>query len=165
MRHDILTPDGEVHEVRLAPVKGGLVVEDSDLRFERAGDDTLWLAADAASDGGEEGKQLVHATKVKDTWWIHHDGRCWKLDLLEDGGGGAGGADAGLSAPMPGTILEVLVESGDEVVAGQALLVMEAMKMEHRITAPKEGIIETIHFQVGERCEQGDALITLADAT
>jgi biotin carboxyl carrier protein len=49
------------------------------------------------------------------------------------------------------------------VVAGQALLVMEAMKMEHRITAPKDGIIENIHFQVGERCEQGDALITMDD--
>jgi 3-methylcrotonyl-CoA carboxylase alpha subunit len=56
-----------------------------------------------------------------------------------------------------------LVFQGEEVVAGQALLVMEAMKMEHRITAPKDGIIETIHFQVGERCEQGNALITIAD--
>ena len=68
-----------------------------------------------------------------------------------------------LTEPMPGTILDVLVSQGDEVISGQALLIMEAMKMEHRITAPKDGIIETIHFQVGERCEQGDSLITMVD--
>ena len=158
MEQVMRTPDGEVRKVGLSPADGGLAIEDTDLHFERTGDDTLWLTN---ADGGT--KRLVYAVKVKDSWWIHIDGRCWKLDQVESGGGDAGEADAGLSAPMPGTILEVLVSQGDEVDSGQALLVMEAMKMEHRITAPKDGIIETIHFQVGERCEQGDALITMAD--
>ena len=163
MEQEIRTPDGEVRKVGLAPADGGLDIEDANLHFERAGDDTLWLTRDGASDEGDGGKRLVHATKVRDSWWIHIDGRCWKLDLLEAGDDSADGADAGLSAPMPGTILDVLVSQGDEVISGQALLIMEAMKMEHRITAPKDGIIETIHFQVGERCEQGDSLITMAD--
>jgi biotin carboxyl carrier protein len=163
MEQVIRTPDGEVREVGLSPADGGLSIEDTALHLERAGNDTLWLTRDGASDGDEGGKQLVHAAKVRDSWWIHIDGRCWKLDLLEAGGGGEGETDAGLSAPMPGTILDVLVSQGDEVISGQALLIMEAMKMEHRITAPKDGIIDTIHFQVGERCEQGDSLITMVD--
>ena len=158
MEQEIRTSDGEVRKVGLVPADGGLSIEGTDLHFERAGDDALWLTN---VDGGD--KLLVHVAKVNDSWWIHIYGRCWKLDLIEAGGDGAGGDDTGLSAPMPGTILDVLVSQGDEVISGQALLVMEAMKMEHRITAPKGGIIETIHFQVGERCEQGDALITIAN--
>ena len=163
MEQEIRTPDGEVRKVGLAPADGGLSIEDTALHFERAGNDTLWLTRDGASDEGDGGKQLVHAAKVRDSWWIHIDGRCWKLGLVEADGAGAGGADTGMSAPMPGTILELLVSQGDEVISGQALLIMEAMKMEHRITAPKDGIIETMHFQVGERCEQGDVLITMVD--
>ena len=62
---------------------------------------------------------------------------------------------------MPGTILEVLVESGDEVVAGQALLVMEAMKMEHRIAANQTGTITAIHHAEGEQVESGAVLIDI----
>src|SRR5690606_16550160 len=51
-----------------------------------------------------------------------------------------------LTAPMPGKVIAVLVEAGSIVTKGQPLLVMEAMKMEHTITAPADGAIEQIHY-------------------
>ena len=154
MEHNIRTPDGNVREISLVPHEGGLKFAELGLTFERASDDSLWLF-----DGSKKTK--LHATKIKDAWWIHLNGKCWKLDLIEAGSASDDSGESNLSAPMPGTILEVLVSEGDEVAAGQTLLVMEAMKMEHKITAPKDGKIESIHFQPGERCEQGSKLISL----
>src|SRR5690606_9995907 len=51
-----------------------------------------------------------------------------------------------LTAPMPGKVISVLVDAGSVVSKGQPLLVMEAMKMEHTITAPADGVIEQIHY-------------------
>ncbi len=55
-----------------------------------------------------------------------------------------------LTAPMPGTVVKVLVEPGSHVVKGAALMVLEAMKMEHTITAPGNGIVSAIHFKEGD---------------
>ena len=64
---------------------------------------------------------------------------------------------------MPGKILEVKVKDGQSVEAGELLLVMEAMKMEHRIVAPKSGKISKISFSVGDQVQQGDTLVEMAD--
>jgi len=74
----------------------------------------------------------------------------------------AGGAH--LSAPMPGRIAAVHVADGDLVEAGQALMVVEAMKMEHTIRAPAAGEIERIRYAVGEQVEEGAELIVFTDA-
>jgi 3-methylcrotonyl-CoA carboxylase alpha subunit len=68
-------------------------------------------------------------------------------------------ATASLTAPMPGRIIAVKVEPGAKVERGQALLVMEAMKMEHTIRAPADGTVETVHFAVGDQVEEGAELI------
>ena len=62
-----------------------------------------------------------------------------------------------------GKILEVKVKDGQSVEAGELLLVMEAMKMEHRIVAPKSGKISKISFSVGDQVQQGDTLVEMAD--
>ena len=154
MEHNIRTPDGNVREISLVPHEGGLKFAELGLTFERASDDSLWLF-----DGSKKTK--LHATKIKDTWWIHLNGKCWKMELIEAGSSDDGSGDSGLTAPMPGIILDVLVSEGDEVTAGQTLLVMEAMKMEHKITAPKDGIVEVVHFKSGEKCDQGSILISI----
>ncbi|CAK0757562.1 hypothetical protein CCP1ISM_740002 [Azospirillaceae bacterium] len=67
--------------------------------------------------------------------------------------------DDRLTAPMPGRIVAVLVAAGAEVVAGQPLLVMEAMKMEHTLKAPAAGTVLSIRGSEGEQVAEGDALI------
>lgn len=66
-----------------------------------------------------------------------------------------------MSAPMPGTILDVKVSVGQSVKAGDILLILEAMKMENEIVAPSDGKIIQIHTSKGSAVSTGDALITL----
>ena len=70
----------------------------------------------------------------------------------------------GLVAPMPGKVLATAVAEGDNVEAGQLLVVLEAMKMEHRIVAPAAGIVTKIHIEVGEQVEKDVVLVDLDEA-
>jgi 3-methylcrotonyl-CoA carboxylase alpha subunit len=69
-----------------------------------------------------------------------------------------------LVAPMPGAIVSVLVKPGDTVTKGQALIVMEAMKMEHTIVAPFAGKVEVIYFAAKEQVKEGAELVALTVA-
>ena len=76
--------------------------------------------------------------------------------------GGGGGAGTGtLAAPMQGTIVKVLVAEGDEVEAGQALLVLEAMKMENHINAELSGTVQEIRVKAGDTVGTGDVLLVM----
>ena len=77
----------------------------------------------------------------------------------------AGPAQAGgaLKAPMPGRVLAISVAPGESVVRGQLLMVLEAMKMEHRITAPADGIVQAIRVAEGEQVANGALLAVLDD--
>ena len=107
--------------------------------------------------------KFAHVARVGDDWWIHLDGRAHVVKGYEKGSQKGQDSDSGLTAPMPGTILEVLVKKGQRVREGQTLMVMEAMKMEHKIQAPSNGEVSLIHFQEGDRVDMGSALIELAD--
>ena len=63
-----------------------------------------------------------------------------------------------LTAPMPGKIVRVLVEQGDEVEAGSGVVVVEAMKMQNEIKSPKKGTIQTILVSEGAAVNSGDVL-------
>jgi len=66
-----------------------------------------------------------------------------------------------VSAPMPGSILDIKVSEGQSVKAGQVLLILEAMKMENEIVAPKDGVITSINTSKGTSVSLGDTLVTL----
>ncbi len=66
-----------------------------------------------------------------------------------------------VKAVMPGLIVQVNVKEGDQVKAGDSLLVIEAMKMQNEVTARNEGRIRSIHVKPGQPVATGDALITL----
>ena len=68
-------------------------------------------------------------------------------------------AGAAVTAPMPGKIIEHLVEAGAEVERGAALLILEAMKMEHTIVAPTAGTLTAFHYQPGEQVDEGAELL------
>ena len=73
---------------------------------------------------------------------------------------GAAGA-VKINAPMPGTILRVLVEPGQAVKKGAVLLILEAMKMENEIMAAKDGIIATVNVTKNQQVNSGDLMISL----
>ena len=62
---------------------------------------------------------------------------------------------------MPGTIVNVVVSAGQSVKSGDVLLVLEAMKMENEIMAPRDGVVAGVHVSKGESVDSGKALVSL----
>jgi 3-methylcrotonyl-CoA carboxylase alpha subunit len=69
------------------------------------------------------------------------------------------GPSGALAAPMPGKVIDVLVQDGSQVARGATLMILEAMKMEHTIRAPGDGIVRAVHFQPGDSVAEGAELI------
>ena len=88
------------------------------------------------------------------------EGACHFSEVFPDTGeADSNETNAGLSAPMNGTIVALLVEPGSEVAAGTALLVIEAMKMEHTIRAPEDGKVEAFYYVAGDLVDGGAELM------
>jgi biotin carboxyl carrier protein len=80
------------------------------------------------------------------------------------GAGGAHAHDAGraqVTAPMPGKVVRVLVEAGQQVEAGQGVVVVEAMKMQNELKSPKGGTIAELHAEPGATVNAGDVLAVI----
>ena len=84
-------------------------------------------------------------------------------DPLARAGEGEAGAGS-LAAPMPAKVTALLVGKGDGVTAGQTLVVLEAMKMEHSLRAPADGTVTAVHYGVGDLVEEGSDLLSLETA-
>ena len=84
-----------------------------------------------------------------------------KVDKPRLAAGGGGGGDGTVSAPMQGTIVKVLVAQDDAVEPGQALLVLEAMKMENHINAERGGTVKEVRVAAGDTVGTGDVLIVI----
>ncbi|WP_433338934.1 acetyl/propionyl/methylcrotonyl-CoA carboxylase subunit alpha [Spirillospora sp. CA-294931] len=128
-------PSARVAVADADPVDASLRRDGSTLRLTYAGR-TLSFAA--ARDG--------------DTLWLGREGRTWALTehvRAESGGGAAVAGDGVLRSPMPGTVLAVKVAEGDTVTEGQPLVVVEAMKMEHTVTAPIAGVVAQLPARAG----------------
>ena len=84
-----------------------------------------------------------------------------EFDPIAHAGDGAVDSGSGLAAPMPGKVVSFLAAVGDRVQRGQALAVMEAMKMEHTLHAPHDGVIEELLYAVGDQVAEGGSLLRL----
>ena len=73
----------------------------------------------------------------------------------------AGGAGMQVKSPLPGTVLDVMVREGDTVTAGQHIILLEAMKMENNIEAPKAGKVTNIRVKQRDAVMEGDVLLTI----
>jgi len=107
----------------------------------------------------------VQAQVLNGTLWLHHEGRTLTMDAntgrkARKKGGVAGSSDQ-IAAPMPGKITKILAPVGTLVVAGQAVLVMEAMKMEYTLKTDIAGTIETVACLVGEQVVLGKVLVKI----
>ncbi|WP_419419103.1 acetyl/propionyl/methylcrotonyl-CoA carboxylase subunit alpha [Legionella sp. D16C41] len=69
-----------------------------------------------------------------------------------------------LTAPMPATVVAILKKPGDIIKKGEQLIVLEAMKMEHTIHAPKNGIVAELFYEVGSQVSEGAELLTITDS-
>ncbi|WP_416877343.1 acetyl/propionyl/methylcrotonyl-CoA carboxylase subunit alpha [Litorimonas sp.] len=90
------------------------------------------------------------------------DGLSYLLENMAAGAADAVGGNA-LTASMPGKIIAVNAKSGDAVSAGDPLIVMEAMKMEMTLEAPRDGTVDEVKFSVGDLVSDGEVLLTLED--
>jgi len=77
------------------------------------------------------------------------------------GAGEHGDGAAKIAAPMPGKVVRVLVEAGQKVEAGDGIVVVEAMKMQNEMKAPKSGILVTLNAEVGATVNGGDLLAVI----
>jgi len=104
----------------------------------------------------------AHIARSGDTWWVHIDGRAHEI-IFHEQGSQSTSKEGSLKAPMPGTVLQVMIKEGQRVREGQHLMTLEAMKMEHKILAPSPGEIAKIHFSEGERVDMGSSLVEIED--
>jgi 3-methylcrotonyl-CoA carboxylase alpha subunit len=157
--HLLLLGDGEaMHRLRLTAAGAGW---EGDLAFtgRRLGDGALQVVLDGTA-------QRVPVLRDGDAVQVMLPEGEWTLRWLDPyapPGGEAAGAGR-LSAPIPGRVVQVLVQPGEAVTRGQVLAVLEAMKTELRITAPADGIVAHIGCAPGDSVEEGAELVTLAAA-
>ena len=116
-----------------------------------------------------DGRLTASAGGIRRTGFFFHDGKM--IDLFLDGCHHhlafadaldvehAEATSGALVAPMPGIVRSVLVAAGDHVDKGHALVIMEAMKMEHTIRAPINGVIEAVNCVAGAMVEAGTVLV------
>jgi 3-methylcrotonyl-CoA carboxylase alpha subunit len=110
--------------------------------------------------GGERRVLEVHASEGRTTVFCGAQrADVLDFDLLAHAGDGA--EQGGLGAPMPGKVLSIAVAAGQAVRRGQALAVMEAMKMEHTIHAPRDGVVQELLVAVGDQVAEGAQLLRL----
>ncbi len=96
--------------------------------------------------------------------WVHVGGRVILVEPGRDEGrrGSAAAEGDALSAPMPATVARINVAAGDRVTNGDVILLLEAMKMELPIRAPRDGIVSRINCRAGELVQPGTPLVELA---
>ncbi len=99
-----------------------------------------------------------------DVLWLGRDGQTWALTARRavaaraGTGRAAGTADGVVRAPMPGTVVAALAETGQQVTAGQPLVIVEAMKMEHTVTAPAGGVVAELTVKPGQQVRMDETL-------
>ena len=120
-----------------------------------------WLVSSASEN------RLIYGHRTQDMRYVHVEGVQYPLERQygrrQKQRKPAHAGD--MNAQMPGQIMEILVAEGDTVTSGQALLVMEAMKMEIRISANRDGIVKHIMVEQGQIVGKGQLLIELSSMT
>lgn len=144
-----------------------LKVLEKDHHYEiRVADSLYTLAVDLVGDQLKtviNGHRItVHATQQGKEIVVFHEGESFRCEAHEETFGLEDVSAAGsLTAPMNGSVVAIMVKPGDAVKAGQTLIIMEAMKMEHAIKAPKAGVVDEIYFNEGELVSEGTELLSV----
>jgi 3-methylcrotonyl-CoA carboxylase alpha subunit len=163
--------DGEhVHDVIVKPQADGWArVAGGEFDVEGRAEpraNGLWIETRATDSSADRDSYLATVVRDGDLRHVFAPGvrvRLTRIDPLAHAGDEAehGGH---LTAPMSGTVVAVMVAPGDAVEKGAALIVLEAMKMEHTIVAPAPGRVAAVNFGVGDRVGEGADLVDLDEA-
>ena len=141
------------------------------------GGDPVWRITDAsgtwefAARGGVYAQSLTHdgrrigVSGRNDILALHLDGDTLVYNASSPRGAGGGAAsDGSLRAPMPGKIVAIAARAGETVAKGQPMVVLEAMKMEHALVAPFDGVIREVGVAVGDQVS-ADTVVAVVTAT
>ncbi|HZM35716.1 MAG TPA: acetyl/propionyl/methylcrotonyl-CoA carboxylase subunit alpha [Burkholderiales bacterium] len=157
--HDFIFIEGErEHPVRLWFLADGLKLGVDGKDYALAGQ-ANGTALTLTLDG-----RRIKATAVRDGagWHVFCDGTSSTLALKQHAHEDDSEAVNGLlTAPMPGRIVKIMAEPGRKVTKGEPLLILEAMKMEHTITATADGVVKELHYGAGEQVIEGAELVRL----
>ena len=154
--------DGENVAVTVERVEG-------DRYRVRVGENVYEYDARPLTDGGvrlqrvgDEDGSVAYGANGQQGYAVRLDGRTQTLEpkASRRAGGGAGG-DGSVRAPMTGTVLDVLCKPGDEVEADQTLVVVSAMKMEHKLSAGVAGVVQSVTAEKDATVDQGDELVVV----
>jgi biotin carboxyl carrier protein len=119
-----------------------------------------------------DGQQIqIHVVQADSRHYVAIAGEIWVIESQAAAKKGAGQTNSGaetsldrLAATMPGVVVKVLVGQGDQVERGQTLVLLEAMKMELRISAPCAGYVRRVHCTEGQVVERGQKLVEIEAA-
>ena len=130
---------------------------------------------------GTQGRQLLMEGRPtvlslrstgRGQWSLGLAGDRWDAEVVDErtrhirsltAGATAARGPASVRAPMPGLVVRVLVEAGQEVSAGAGIVVLEAMKMENELKAPAAGVVKGVRVSAGEPVEKGQVLVELRE--
>ena len=127
--------------------------------------DVAQSSGKSESDAVQSGSSEEQNTAEKETAAAVHRARTPKTPKIKEEPvripEGVSSQEASLTSPMPGTVLKICVSPGDEVYAGETLIILEAMKMENEINSHKTGKIGMIAVKEGDAVNTGDVLLTV----
>jgi len=161
----ILKDNNEIREVEVDRSKDMLKIGYGDNLYElgfQSNDNTGFLLI-------LEGRNVKgSAVRVKDHIYLHISGRHYVFeDVTEQDDAGIGGTSGGVVdnviAPMPGSVIKVLVSEGEKVKQDQSLVIVEAMKMENAVHAPTDAVVKKILVTAGQQVGAGEVLIEFAE--
>jgi 3-methylcrotonyl-CoA carboxylase alpha subunit len=156
---EVLAPDGAVTIELAVPLEG--TVSSARAARDASAPGAERFALRAAS-GGPCVHALVSASNV-DVW---AEGRhaSFQTRGVDEAATSARVPAGSLTTTLPGVVVGVQAAAGQRVNAGQTLLIVEAMKMEHAIRAPAAGVVATVHVRLGDRVREGETLVTMQGA-
>ena len=131
---------------------------------EALGNGRFLVAPDGSRDPGSGIRRVAYAVGERNRVWVFLDGRTYVIEPDDrDAARRVHVTDdqVALSAPMPATVIAIKVAPGQEVAAGDLLVLLEAMKMEMPITAPRDGRVKSLACREGELVQPGVPLLEL----
>ncbi len=155
------TVNGETYELEVLDAQPGALT----LRFRRTGQPE----GDAGDSQDAIRPQVVYWGAEGDVKWFSSGGCTYRLERPRErarqgrrGASGGGAAEDILTAPMPSQVRAVQAAEGDVVEAGQTLLLLEAMKMEIKLSSPREATVRRVLVKQGDTVERDQVLVELA---